>query len=188
MLSSGFGIVGFSWASSPACTELETIIMNWLGQMSGLPESLLPYKQAAPSIKPSTSSSSLSSSSDGGDLNNNSDACSGEDIPPLATNNYSLLYKNSAPRSGGVLLVSCVVCEITLEIFTTVDKKKQKTKRKNKKGSASECVLVSMLSARCRAIDKYKQTVNGNEEDGVILSKLVAYTSRIVSAAPLYIS
>jgi hypothetical protein len=45
MLSSGLGIVGFSWASSPACTELETIIMNWVGKMSGLPESLLPFKQ-----------------------------------------------------------------------------------------------------------------------------------------------
>jgi hypothetical protein len=45
MLSSGLGIVGFSWASSPACTELETIIINWVGRMSGLPESLLPFKQ-----------------------------------------------------------------------------------------------------------------------------------------------
>jgi hypothetical protein len=47
MLSSGLGIVGFSWASSPACTELETIIMQWLGKMSGLPAHLLPFKENA---------------------------------------------------------------------------------------------------------------------------------------------
>jgi glutamate/tyrosine decarboxylase-like PLP-dependent enzyme len=28
-------------ASSPACTELETVVMNWLGKMIGLPEEFL---------------------------------------------------------------------------------------------------------------------------------------------------
>ena len=32
MLSSGLGIVGFSWAASPACTELETIMLDWIGE------------------------------------------------------------------------------------------------------------------------------------------------------------
>lgn len=31
----------FAQASSPACTELETIVMNWLGKMIGLPEDFL---------------------------------------------------------------------------------------------------------------------------------------------------
>ena len=44
MLSSGLGILGFSWASSPACTELETIVLQWLGVMSGLDKSLLPFE------------------------------------------------------------------------------------------------------------------------------------------------
>ena len=33
-----------SKASSPACTELEIIVMNWLGRMIGLPESFLHVK------------------------------------------------------------------------------------------------------------------------------------------------
>ncbi len=32
MLSAGLGIVGFSWAASPACTELETIMLDWIGK------------------------------------------------------------------------------------------------------------------------------------------------------------
>jgi aromatic-L-amino-acid decarboxylase len=32
MLSAGVGIVGFSWAASPACTELETIMLDWIGK------------------------------------------------------------------------------------------------------------------------------------------------------------
>ena len=31
MLSNALGCVGFSWAASPACTELETIVLDWLG-------------------------------------------------------------------------------------------------------------------------------------------------------------
>ena len=35
------GCLGFTWASSPACTELEIIVMNWLGKMIGLPKEFL---------------------------------------------------------------------------------------------------------------------------------------------------
>ncbi|GLT85690.1 hypothetical protein SLE2022_038710 [Rubroshorea leprosula] len=41
MLISGFNVVGFSWVSSPAATELESIVMDWLGQMLKLPSSFL---------------------------------------------------------------------------------------------------------------------------------------------------
>ncbi|GLT52188.1 hypothetical protein SLA2020_255410 [Shorea laevis] len=41
MLISGFNVVGFSWVTSPAATELESIVMDWLGQMLKLPSSFL---------------------------------------------------------------------------------------------------------------------------------------------------
>jgi len=41
MLSDAIGCVGFSWAAGPACTELETIVLDWLGKMIGLPVSFL---------------------------------------------------------------------------------------------------------------------------------------------------
>lgn len=34
-------ILELKQASSPACTELETIVMNWLGKMIGLPDDFL---------------------------------------------------------------------------------------------------------------------------------------------------
>lgn len=42
LLSAGLGTVGFSWAASPSCTELETIVLDWLGRMLNLPKALLP--------------------------------------------------------------------------------------------------------------------------------------------------
>lgn len=45
MLSDAIGCIGFSWAASPACTELETVMVDWLGQMMHLPKQLLPFTE-----------------------------------------------------------------------------------------------------------------------------------------------
>ncbi|KAF5297551.1 hypothetical protein FQR65_LT09982 [Abscondita terminalis] len=44
MLADAINCLGFTWASSPACTELEMIVMNWLGKMIGLPDDFLHTK------------------------------------------------------------------------------------------------------------------------------------------------
>ncbi|XP_034248097.1 aromatic-L-amino-acid decarboxylase-like [Thrips palmi] len=41
MLSDAIGCIGFSWAASPACTELETIVTDWFGKALGLPDDFL---------------------------------------------------------------------------------------------------------------------------------------------------
>ncbi|XP_065338655.1 aromatic-L-amino-acid decarboxylase-like [Cloeon dipterum] len=98
MLSDAIGCIGFSWAASPACTELETIVLDWLGQAIGLPKEFLAFSEGS--------------------------------------------------KGGGVI-----------------------------QGSASECVLVCMLSARAQAIKKLKKQ-HPFVEEGVLLSKLMAYCSK----------
>ncbi|KZV21509.1 tyrosine decarboxylase 1-like [Dorcoceras hygrometricum] len=41
MLSAGVNVVGFSWITSPAATELETIVMDWLAKALKLPDAFL---------------------------------------------------------------------------------------------------------------------------------------------------
>ena len=41
LLSAGLGVQGMLWATSPACTELETHVLDWLVGMLGLPERFL---------------------------------------------------------------------------------------------------------------------------------------------------
>nr|QIZ86619.1 DOPA decarboxylase [Penaeus vannamei] len=41
MLCGAIGCIGFTWISSPACTELEVVMMDWLGQLLGLPKEFL---------------------------------------------------------------------------------------------------------------------------------------------------
>jgi aromatic-L-amino-acid decarboxylase len=38
LLSSGLGVQGMLWLTSPACTELETHVLDWMADMLGLPE------------------------------------------------------------------------------------------------------------------------------------------------------
>jgi len=38
LLSAGLGVQGMLWATSPACTELETRVLDWVAQMLALPE------------------------------------------------------------------------------------------------------------------------------------------------------
>ncbi|KAI6705975.1 hypothetical protein NL676_008937 [Syzygium grande] len=41
MLCAGFNVAGFNWVSSPAATELESLVMDWLGKMLDLPRPFL---------------------------------------------------------------------------------------------------------------------------------------------------
>src|SRR4030081_3145653 len=38
LLSSGLGVQGMLWATSPACTEVEQHVMDWLVELLGLPD------------------------------------------------------------------------------------------------------------------------------------------------------
>ncbi|KAK7576159.1 hypothetical protein V9T40_012445 [Parthenolecanium corni] len=41
MLSDAIACIGFSWIASPACTELEVVMLDWLGKMLDLPVEFL---------------------------------------------------------------------------------------------------------------------------------------------------
>lgn len=100
MLSAGLGTIGFSWASAPAATELETIVLDWLAKALDLPAHFL---------------------TDGKDS-----------------------------RGGGAL-----------------------------QGSASECALVCLMTARDRAIKELKAKHDDPDaHESVFLPQLVAYSSK----------
>jgi aromatic-L-amino-acid decarboxylase len=59
MLSGMFNVIGFSWICSPACTELETIVMDWLCKALGLPETFLSTGKGGGVIQSTASESTL---------------------------------------------------------------------------------------------------------------------------------
>jgi aromatic-L-amino-acid decarboxylase len=59
LLSAGLGVQGMLWSTSPACTELETHMMDWLVELLGLPERFLSTGQGGGVIQDSASSATL---------------------------------------------------------------------------------------------------------------------------------
>ncbi len=59
LVSSGLGVQGMLWATSPACTELETHVMDWLVEMLELPPAFLSSGSGGGVIQDSASSATL---------------------------------------------------------------------------------------------------------------------------------
>ncbi len=59
LLSSGLGVQGMLWATSPACTELETHLLDWLVGMLGLPEKFRSSSSGGGVIQDTASSATL---------------------------------------------------------------------------------------------------------------------------------
>ena len=59
LLSSGLGVQGMLWATSPACTELEMHVLDWLVRMLDLPQKFLSTSTGGGVIQDTASSASL---------------------------------------------------------------------------------------------------------------------------------
>lgn len=61
LLSSGLGVQGMLWATSPSCTELETRVLDWLVNMLQLPDKFKSTSAGGAVIQDTASSAALSS-------------------------------------------------------------------------------------------------------------------------------
>ncbi|PXY21470.1 aminotransferase class V-fold PLP-dependent enzyme [Prauserella muralis] len=59
LLSSGLGVQGMLWATSPAATELETVVVDWLAELLDLPRRFRTDEAGGGVIQDSASSASL---------------------------------------------------------------------------------------------------------------------------------
>jgi aromatic-L-amino-acid/L-tryptophan decarboxylase len=59
ILSAGLNVQGMLWATSPACTEVETHVMDWLVKMLDLPEKFMSHTDGGGVIQHSASDSTL---------------------------------------------------------------------------------------------------------------------------------
>ena len=59
LMSAGLGVQGMLWATSPACTELETHVLDWIGEMMDLPPEFLSSGAGGGVIQDTASSSTL---------------------------------------------------------------------------------------------------------------------------------
>ncbi|MDE3011530.1 MAG: aspartate aminotransferase family protein, partial [Pseudomonadota bacterium] len=59
LLAAGLGVQGMLWATSPACTELETHVLDWLADLCGLPACFTSRGSGGGVLQDSASSAAL---------------------------------------------------------------------------------------------------------------------------------
>jgi len=97
LLSSGLGVQGMLWSTSPACTELETHVLDWLVPMLGLPEKFLSSSTGGGVIQDTASSAVLCALLAGREratsFTSNEKGCDGRLIAYASTQTHSSLEK-----------------------------------------------------------------------------------------------
>lgn len=97
LLSAGLGVQGMIWATSPACTELETHVLDWLVEMMALPEKFKSTGTGGGVIQDSASSASLcaviAAREKATRYRSNALGCSGELVAYTSTQAHSSIEK-----------------------------------------------------------------------------------------------
>src|ERR1700683_4263434 len=106
LLSSGLGVQGMLWSTSPACTELETHVMDWLVGMLGLPEKFLSSRTGGGVIQDTASSAALCALLAAGEpatnYRSNKKGCDGRIVGYVSTQTHSSLEKAAMIAGLGV--------------------------------------------------------------------------------------
>ncbi|MGA8618708.1 MAG: pyridoxal-dependent decarboxylase [Candidatus Sulfotelmatobacter sp.] len=97
LLSSGLGVQGMLWSTSPACTELETHVVDWLVSMLGLPEKFLSSNTGGGVIQDTASSAALcallAARERATNYMSNQKGCNGRLVAYASTQTHSSLQK-----------------------------------------------------------------------------------------------
>jgi aromatic-L-amino-acid/L-tryptophan decarboxylase len=106
LLSSGLGVQGMLWSTSPACTELETHVMDWLVGMLGLPEKFLSSKSGGGVIQDTASSAALcallAARERATNYASNKRGCDGKIVAYCSTQTHSSLEKAAMIAGIGI--------------------------------------------------------------------------------------
>jgi aromatic-L-amino-acid/L-tryptophan decarboxylase len=106
LLSSGLGVQGMLWSTSPACTELETQVMDWLVGMLGLPEKFLSTSTGGGVIQDTASSAALcallAARERATNYASNKKGCDGRLVAYVSTQTHSSLQKAAMIAGIGV--------------------------------------------------------------------------------------
>lgn len=106
LLSSGLGVQGMLWSTSPACTELETHVMDWLVSMLGLPEKFRSSSPGGGVIQDTASSAALCALLAARErctgYVSNKKGCSGKLVAYVSTQTHSSLQKAAMIAGIGV--------------------------------------------------------------------------------------
>src|SRR5437879_4018391 len=159
LLSSGLGVQGMLWSTSPACTELETHVLDWLVPMLGLPEKFLSTATGGGVIQDTASSSSLCALLAGREratsFATNQRGCDGRLVAYTSTQAHSSIEK--AVKIAGIGLANLRLIEVDQNFALRADQLARQIEADQRAGLVPCFVTATVGTTSSNAFDPVAQ-------------------------------
>jgi aromatic-L-amino-acid decarboxylase len=159
LLSSGLGVQGMLWSTSPACTELETHVLDWLVPMLGLPEKFLSTSNGGGVIQDTASSSTLCAVLAGREratrFATNQRGCDGKLVAYASTQAHSSVEK--AIKIAGIGLANLRLIDVDANFAMRPDLLRTQIEQDKREGLLPCFVCATVGTTSSNAIDPLPQ-------------------------------
>jgi aromatic-L-amino-acid/L-tryptophan decarboxylase len=159
LLASGLGVQGMLWATSPACTELETHVLDWLVPMLGLPEKFLSTNTGGGAIQDTASSANLcavlAARERTTQLASNRQGCDGRLVAYVSTQTHSSIEK--AVKIAGMGSDNLRVIEVDENFAMRPDALARQIEEDKKSGLVPCFVCATVGTTSSTAIDPVRE-------------------------------
>ena len=171
LLSSGLGAQGMLWATSPACTELETHVLDWLVEMLGLPERFSSHSGGGGVIQDTASSSTLcallAARERATEFSSNETGCDGRLVAYTSAQSHSSVEK--AAKIAGVGRANLRLIETDDKFAMRPDALAAQVRADRQSGRVPFFVCATVGTTSSNAIDPVRQIGQLCRENGLWL-------------------
>ena len=171
LLSSGLGVQGMLWATSPACTELETHVLDWLVEMLGLPEKFKSSSTGGGVIQDTASSSVLcallAARERATNHASNEQGCDGRLVAYTSTQAHSAVEK--AAKIAGLGRANLRLIEVNEKFAMRPEALAAQIERDRKAGRVPCFVCATIGTTSSNAIDPVREIAGICRQHGIWL-------------------
>jgi len=155
LLSAGLGVQGMLWSTSPACTELETHVLDWVVEMLALPEKFLSSGAGGGVIQDTASSAALcallAARERATDFTSNQRGCEGKLIAYTSSQAHSAVEK--AVQIAGIGRQNLRMIELDEKYALRPDALARQIEQDRRAGLMPFFVLATVGTTSSNAID-----------------------------------
>lgn len=171
LLSSGLGVQGMLWVTSPACTELETHVLDWMADMLGLPEKFKSSSSGGGVIQDTASTASLAAMLAGREratqFASNRRGCDGRLVVYASTQVHSSIEK--AAKIAGIGIDHTHLIEVDEKFAMRPQILKQRIQQDRQAGLTPCFVVATVGTTSSNAIDPLPEIGRICQEEDVWL-------------------
>jgi len=171
LLSSGLGVQGMSWITSPACTELETHVLDWLAGMLGLPERFMSHTDGGGVIQDTASTATLTALVAAREritnFASNENGCDGKLVAYASTQTHSSIEK--AVKIAGLGKVNLRLIEVGDNFAMRPNALKEQIKADRANGLVPCFVCATVGTTSSNALDPVREIGEICSSEGIWL-------------------